>query len=170
MMRVERLKCRLSIAVALAVALSSCSSKDEPVNKIETIAPIYVFPPVVTERDFSSIIDNPGEPWSGAHIIDSNEQLIELIPVEVREENPLYQNVDFKKYSIISLKYTLIYYFSDIDYTLLKSDAGLDVNQYFYVSGDVEDGVLYVMSNLLTPKLSSDLPVTIWQSFNYSGI
>lgn len=152
----------------LSICFGACRRDEPVVMDVRQVKIENVFPVAVTEMSQSSIIALPDGLNSEGFVINSEEMLKELIPAEIIDGDKRYKDIDFDKFSLLSLRYRLFYDISNIEYKVLTNeDGGIDVHEYIHVTGSMIKDGRFVMSNLLVDKIPADVKITLWQSTTF---
>ena len=154
------------ISVLLVFVGVSCQSGDSPIEDIP-IRVDYEFYPIVTDMTSTSVIAFPDEINYECFVINSKEELIKCLPLEIINTDYRYESIDFDKQSILSIKYRIFYNIEDIEYAILNSDNKIEINQYINVVGNIVPNGYFVMNNLLVDKISDYSSINLRQSYTF---
>ncbi len=161
---IEKVCCLLMATSFLC--LSSCDKG----NDISINTPIEIydqFPPYITPMDTSSIIAISGA--MAKHIVvNSLQELHDNIPSQILHDNPKYQKIDFNSSSLIIIKFRLLYKPQKIDYKIFTENSkDYKILQTLTVENTLITDGFFVMSCVVTEKISNNSPITLVQAFYY---
>lgn len=170
--RISHAVCLL-LCLAATFAFTSCD-KDEEYRKDTKLKIYSQFPSIVTPMDSSSIIALP-DGRSECVLINSDEELHRSIPDQIANQNPSYQQVDFRTESLIMVKTLWLYQIGRIDYVVRK-DGSLSrkrdkdvytVTQAFSTDVTTLNDGQFVLSCVVTEKIPPESELVLMQSSHF---
>ncbi len=158
-------KCLLWLLILLSLTcIMACEKSSNSINP--NIAVDYVFPTFLTEMSAESIIALPEGVSCDFMVINSLDEFHEIIPDEVARTDEQYNNIDFSKNSIISIKFRVFYPITNISYRIMKrDDYVIEIKQLISTSGQMHDNGCFVMANLSVDKIPKEIGIYLQQSF-----
>lgn len=146
-----------------------CSCGPEEPEKI-TEDPInieYEFPLTITQMIPVSPIALPDGLSFEGKIINSENQLTEILPTSVIKGDKHYNDIDFRNHSVITLKYRMFYNVKSVETKFFYVDEKIVVKQLIHVLGPLVPEGYFVMSNFISDKLPENMELSVQQSFSY---
>lgn len=142
----------------------SCEKKEES-NVSVQLSLKYVFVPFITDMVGSSPIKLPNGINYEATIINSEQELIDYLPSDIIESDVSYNDINYTKNSLLSLKFRSFYKPNKIEYRIFKeSDGKIIIKQMINVSDSIRIEGYFFMSNLIIDRLSKNNKIYLEQS------
>lgn len=153
------------IAFLTLFACFSCAESEE--NDVPAQLSVeHVFAPLVTDMTSSSPIHLPDGVYHEITIINSEQEAADNLPSGTTESDTLYNNINYTDNSLLSLKFRSFYKPNKIEYRIFKDHEGqVAIKQMLHVSDSLHIKGYFIMSNLITDKLSKHDKISIEQSY-----
>lgn len=159
-------KCIVVIFLILS-SFFSCEKNEEDNNLVQ-LSVKHVFAPIITDMIGSSPIHLPDGINYEATIIKSEHELVDSLPSVIIASDILYNDIDYTKSSLISLKFRSFYKPNKIEYKIFKDNNGqVAIKQVLHVLDSLHLKGYFVMSNLIIDRLSEHDEISFEQSFAF---
>lgn len=159
-------KCIIVIFLILFTCLSC--EKNEEDNCLVQLSVKYVFAPIITDMIGSSPIHLPDGINYEATIINSEQELVDSLPTAIIASDISYNDIDYTKNSLLSLKFRSFYKPNKIEYRILKDcNSQVAIKQILHVSDSLCIEGYFIMSNLIIDRLSEHDKISFEQSFSF---
>lgn len=101
-------------------------------------------------------------------VINSEGELHQNIPSQIIEEHTELKKIDFTNSSLFVIKFRLFYELQDIEYEIYRKGMNdYVVRQFLSVEKDINTEGSFVMSCMITEKISPFNELIIEQSFKF---
>lgn len=162
-----RLKYLKNITLFFLFMCFSCKEEEYRVTP-EQLPVEHIFEPVITDMVSSSPLYLPDEIYCKATIINSRQELFDYLPLDIIEDTLQYEDINYSRCSLISMKFRCFYKPYKIEYKVYKKDdEHILIRQMVYTTDSLYINGFYIMSNLIAQKLNADIDISVEQGYSF---